>query len=407
MIFSKKKSVPILYIPKCVSRFDTYEIKKEYSKFWLGDSIRLKSKSYFTNIHVCCYKGNNTFDIEKGIIKFSEKWSIKVSAYYEFNDDDFIWVQFQTGSENRKFVMKPTDGVNISYRSNGTDLYIIAWDHRESIITPDKIYDFISNERMEDHMNKTIETIGQYLQRPREDLQFVCNDNIPGVNMHMTIGGYEISCADVDYMKFYITDGYHPIVVRSHKCTLLADRLIDDHSTNNIYILPPYHNIIRFNQETKFDKIFVKVIKEHNVLNVILSADPNNFIEPSIDQYEGFVDPEKLVNIDMICDYDSYKYLKFDSFTIKSVKFEIVDNDIKKIQFRKPGFMKYSISIDSHSSIVITTKRYSDNEVFLTASINGQPQSFMQRLDNKTTNVNIRVARKKDTIKFILNEVEK
>ena len=404
MIFSKKKSVPILYIPKCVSQFDTYEIKKDYSKFWLGDSIILKSKSYFNNIHVCCYKGNDMFDVEKSIIKFSEKWSIKISAYQEFNDDDFIWAQFQTGSEDRKFVMKPTDRVNISYRSYGTDLYIIVWDHREDIITPDKIYDFIDNERMKERMN---EPIGQYLQRPREDLQFACNDNIPGVNMHITIGGYEISCADVDYMKFYINDSDHPVIVNSNKCTLAAERLIDDHCSNIIYILPPYHNIIRFNQETLFGKIFVKVIKENNVLNVILSADPNNFIEPSIDQYEGFVDTEKLIDIDVICDYDSYKYLKVDSVTLKSVKFKIVDNDIKKIQFRKPGFMKYNISVDPRSSIVITTKRYNDNEVFLTANINGQPQSFMQRLDNKTTSVSIRVARKKDTIKFILNEEEK
>ena len=247
------------------------------------------------------------------------------------------------------------------------------------------------------------DTIGYYSQSPREDLEFVCDNNdIPGFDMRKTLEGYEIACADVDYMKFFITDNNNPVIVNANKCTLAADRLIDDHRYNMIYISRSFHNHIRFNQETLFDKIFVKVIKQNNVLNVILSADPNNFIEPSIDQYEKFVDPKKLIEINAICVYDTSKYLKMDSITLKSVKYSIIDSNIKKIQFRKPGYMKYTIPIKPHSSIMISTKRYSDTEVFLTASINGIPQSFMQRLDKETTNVDIRIDCKKDTIKFIL-----
>lgn len=262
-----------------------------------------------------------------------------------------------------------------------------------------KIYDFIGDERIK-QMN---DTIGHYLQSPREDLEFVCDNNdIPGFDMCKTLGGYEIACADVDYMKFFITDNNHPVIVNSNKCTIAADRLIDDHRYNMIYISPSFNNHIIFNQETLFDKIFVKVIKENNVLNAILSADPNNFIEPSIDQYEKFVDPKKLININVLSFFDPSKYLKVDSITLKSIKYSIIDSNIKKIQFRKPGSMKYTISIKPHSTIMISTKRYSDTEVFLVASINGEPQSFMQRLDKETTNVDIRVDCKKDTIKFIL-----
>lgn len=134
------------------------------------------------------------------------------------------------------------------------------------------------------------DTIGYCLQSPREDLEFVCDTDIPGFDMHKTLGGYEIACDDVDYMKLFTTDDNHPVIVNSNKCTLAADRLIGDHRYNMIYISSIFRNYIRFNQETLFDKIFVKVIKENNVLNVILSADPDSFIEPSIDQYEKFVD---------------------------------------------------------------------------------------------------------------------
>lgn len=247
------------------------------------------------------------------------------------------------------------------------------------------------------------DTIGYCLQSPREDLEFVCDNNdIPGFDMHKTLGGYEIACDDVDYMKLFITDGNHPKIANSNKCTIAADRLINDHCYNMIYIFPSYDNHIIFDQETLFDKIFVKFIKENNVLNVILSADPNNFIEPSVDQYEKFVDPKKLIEINALCVFDFSKYLKVDSITLKSIKYSIIDSNIKKIQFRKPGSMKYTIPVKPHSTIMISTKRYSDTEVFLTASINGVPQSFMQRLDKETTNVDIRIDCKKDIIKFIL-----
>lgn len=261
-----------------------------------------------------------------------------------------------------------------------------------------KIYDFIGDERIK----QMKDTIGYCLQSPREDLEFVCDTDIPGFDMHKTLGGYEIACDDVDYMKLFTTDDNHPVIVNSNKCTLAADRLIGDHRYNMIYISSIFRNYIRFNQETLFDKIFVKVIKENNVLNVILSADPDSFIEPSIDQYEKFVDPKKLIEINALCVFDFSKYLKVDSITLKSIKYSIIDSNIKKIQFRKPGFMKYTIPVKPHSTIMISTKRYSDTEVFLTASINGVPQSFMQRLDKETTNVDIRIDCKKDIIKFIL-----
>ena len=397
MIFSTRKPVQIHYIPNQRSHYgDMFEIKYYYSKFWLGESLILKSKSYATNIHVCCYKGDGKFDIEDDIIKFSGNWSIKISVYYEFNDSDFIWLRFQTGSEERKFALNPTYRINISYRSFGTDLYIIAWDCYECINTPNKIYDFIGGTK------QMTETIEHYLQSPREDLEFVCDTDIPGFDMHKTLGGYEIACTDVDYMKVFIIDNNHPVIINSNKCTIAADRLIDDHRYNMIYISPTFRNHIIFDQETLLDKIFVKVIKENNVLNVILSADPDSFIEPSIDQYEKFVDPKKLIKINVLCFFDPSKYLKVDSITLKSVKYSITDSNIKKIQFRKPGFMKYTIPVKPHSTIMISTKRYSDTEVFLTASINGVPQSFMQRLDKETTNVDIRIDCKKDIIKFIL-----
>ena len=404
MIFNRNKSVPVVYIPMSVSHFDLDKIKFNYSRFWLGDSVLMKGKSYFTNIHVCCYKGNGKFDIEKDIIRFSEKWAVKVSAYYEYGDDDFIWVEFKIGEERRIFCLKPTSRIYLTYRIFGTELYIIAWDHCEEISTPDKLYDFIGNERKERRMCER--TIGDFLSGPREDLQFVCKDDMSAADIYvyMTLIGFEIACPSVDYMKFYTDDSNNPTIVKDHTCTLTAERLIDDHSSNMIYITSPHYTVIRFNQETKFDKIFVKTEKENNVLNVILSASPDNFIEPSIDQYEGEIDTKKLITLDLDCDADSHKYLKRNSVSIKSVKYKLISSDIRKIQFRKPGFMKYNISVDPYSNIDITTKRYSDHEVFLMANINGLPQTFMQRLDNRTTRVHIIVDRKKDTIRFTLDE---
>lgn len=401
MIFNRNKSVPIIYIPMSVSRFDLDKVKFNYSKFWLGDSVLAKGKSYFTSIHVCCYKGNGKFDIEKDIIRFSEKWAVKVSAYYEFDDDDFIWVEFKVGEERRMFCFKPTNRIYLTYRIFGTELYIIAWDHCEEISTPDKLYDFIDNERKDKIMCER--TIGDFLSQPRENLRFV-HDDMSDVDMYNTLGGFEISCIDIDYMKFYTTDPNNPVIIKSNSCTLEAERLIGDHYSNMIYILAPHHTVIRLNQETKFDKIFVKAKRENNVLNVILSANPDNFIEPGIDQYEGEIDTKKLITLDLDCDADSHKYLKRNSVSIKSVKYKLISSDIRRIQFRKPGFMKYNISVDPYSNIDITTKRYSDHEVFLMANINDLPQAFMQRLDNRTTRVHIIVEHKKDTIRFTLDE---
>ncbi len=401
MIFNRNKSVPIIYIPMSVSRFDLDKIKFNSSKFWLGDSALMKGKSYFTNIHVCCYKGNGKFDIKKDIIRFSEKWAIKVSAYYEFDDDDFIWVEFKVGEERRMFCLKPTNRIYLTYRIFGTELYIIAWDHCEEISTPDKLYDFIDNERKDKIMCER--TIGDFLSQPRENLRFV-HDDMLDADMYNTLGGFEISCIDIDYMKFYTTDPNNPVIIKSTNCTLEAERLIGDHYSNMIYILAPHHTVIRLNQETKFDKIFVKAKRENNVLNVILSANPDNFIEPGIDQYEGEIDTKKLITLDLDCDADSHKYLKRNSVSIKSVKYKLISSDIRRIQFRKPGFMKYNISVDPYSNIDITTKRYSDHEVFLMANINDLPQAFMQRLDNRTTRVHIIVEHKKDTIRFTLDE---
>lgn len=401
MICNRNRSISIDYIPGYTSNSNLIDIKPGYSKFWLGDSMIIKGKTFFTNIHVCCYKGDGTFDIEKDFIEFSDKWGIKVSAYYEYGDDDFIWVEFEFGDKVKKYVLKPTTRINITYRIFGNELYIIAWDYCEESSTPDKLYDFIDNERNERKMCER--TIGDFISQPRENLQFVYDD-MSGVDMYNTLGGLEISCIDIEYMKFYTTDPNNPVIIKSNSCTLAAERLIEDHYSNIIYILAPHHTVIKFNQETKFDKIFVKTKKENNVLNVILSAYPDDFIEPSIDQYEGKIDTKKVITLDLDCDADSHKYLKRKSISIKSIKYKLISSDIRKIQFRKPGFMKYNISIDPCCNINITTKRYSDHEVFLVADINGLPQAFMQRLDNGTTSVHIRVEHKKDTIRFIIDE---